>query len=371
MADIKMKNIVKKYISDDYEIIAVSNFNLEVKSGESIVFLGPSGCGKTTTLRMIAGLETISEGELYIDGKLSNDILPNDRHISMVFHDYALFPHMTVFENLAFGFMTCDLSEDEIKEKVEEIARIMDITHLLERKPRQLSAGQRQRVAIGRAVIGDNEIVLLDEPFSNFDARLRFWMRTELIKIHNIVGKTFIYVTHDCAEAMALADRIVVMKDGIIQQVGTPKELYSSPVNIFVAGLMGFPQMNFINASLTECDGSVFVSWGDNKIKLPCFNEAAKKYIGEDVLAGIRPEHIYIDEANIAKYNDSLLEVNVNTVEFYGLTTYIRLGENELLASIPEEYNVNVKMGDKIKVAFNPDKIYLFDNDTENIIDYK
>lgn len=371
MADIKLKNVTKKYLWNEKEIFAVSDFNLEVKSGESIVFVGPSGCGKTSTLRLIAGLEPISEGELYIDGKLSNDVLPSDRHISMVFQNYATFPHMTIFENLAFGLLPCDLSDDEIKAKVADVARILDITHLLERKPKELSGGQKQRVALGRALISDNEIILLDEPLAYLDEKLRFYMRTELIKIHKMFKKTFIYVTHHHTEAMALADRIVVMKDGIIQQVGTPEELYSNPQSLFVAGFMGSPQMNFIDATLTECDGDVFLVWNSNKIKLPCFNEAAKKYIGKDIIAGIRPEHIYVDEASISKYKDSVIDADVDTAEFYGIITHMHFTSEgyEFIASIPSEYKSQIT--DKIKVAFNPEKIYLFDKDTENSIDYR
>ncbi|MHB1152345.1 MAG: ABC transporter ATP-binding protein [Eubacteriales bacterium] len=368
MADIKLKNISKKYGTEG-EIIAVSDFSLDIKSGESIVFLGPSGCGKTSTLRLIAGLDTISEGELYIDGKLSNDVLPNDRHISMVFHDYAMFPYMTVSENLAFGLMPYVLSEDEIKAKVDEIARILNITHLLERKPKELSNGQKQRVALGRALISDNKIVLLDEPLSILDERLRFWMRTEFLKIHKMSDKTFIYVTHNVTEAMALADRIVVMKDGVIQQADTPRNLYFNPVNVFVAGFIGFPQMNFLTVKLTEFEGNVFLNRNNHKIKLPYFNENQRRYIGKDVYAGIRAENIYTDKANISKYKDSVIDTEVKTVEFYGLITYIHIGDDELTVSIPDE--CNVKTGDRIKAAFDPDKIYLFDMDTENVIDYK
>lgn len=368
MADIKLKNVTKKYGTGSSEIIAVSDFNLDIKSGEVIVFLGPSGCGKTATLRMIAGLETISEGELYIDGKLSNEVLPNERHVSVVFENYAMFPYMTVFENIAFGLMPYVLSEDEIKAKVDEITHILDIAHLLERKPKELSSGQKQRVALGRALISDNKIVLLDEPLSILDERLRFWMRTEFLKIHKMSDKTFIYVTHHSAEAMALADRIAVMKDGVIQQADTPKNLYFNPVNLFVAGFIGFPSMNLWIGKLTEFDGSVFLNWNNNKIKIPYFNENQRGYIGKDVYAGIRAEYIYTDKANISKYKDSVIDTEVKTVEFYGLTTYIRI-DNELTVSIPDE--CNVKMSDRIKAAFNPDKIYLFDMDTENVIDYK
>jgi multiple sugar transport system ATP-binding protein len=384
MADIKLKNVSKKYCTGSGEIFAVSDFNLDIKSGESIVFVGPSGCGKTTTLRMIAGLETISEGELYIDGRLSNDVPPNERPLSMVFHDYAMFPGMTVYDNIAFGLLPHVLPEDEIKSKVYEIARILDIAHLLERKPAALSNGQKQRVALGRALIGDSKIVLLDEPLANLDEKLRFFMRTEFLKIHKIAAKTFIYVTHNAAEAMALGDRIVVMKDGIIQQVGTPKDLYFNPVNIFVAGFMGFPRMNFWKARLTGYDGSVFLNWNNNKVRLPCFNKdhrAYREYIGKDVYAAIRAENIHIDKANISRYKDSVIDAEVKTVEFYGLTTYIRIADgepaefselnesNEFNVSIPDE--CSVKSGDKIKAAFNTDKIYLFDEDIENVINYR
>ncbi len=369
MADIKLKNVTKKYGTGDSEIISVSDFNLDIKSGEVIVFLGPSGCGKTSTLRMIAGLETISEGELYIDGKLSNDVMPNDRHISMVFDDYAMFPYMTVFENLAFGLMPYVLSKDEIKAKVDEVARIVEITHLLERKPKELSNSQKHCVALGRALISDNKIVLLDDPLSNLEERVRFRMRTKFLKTHKLSDKTFIYVTHNPAEAMALADRIAVMKDGVIQQADKPRNLYYKPVNVFVAGFIGFPQMNFWNGKLTESDRSVFLNWNNNKIKLPYFNENQGGYIGKDVIAGIRAENIYTDKANISKYKDSVIDTEVKTVEFYGLTTYIHIGDDELTVSIPDE--CNIETGDRIKAVFNPDKFYLFDKDTENVIDYR
>ena len=249
MASLTLKNITKRYAGN---VLAVSDFNLEIKDKEFIILVGPSGCGKSTTLRMIAGLEEITDGELYIGDKLVNDVAPKDRDIAMVFQNYALYPHMTVFENMAFGLKLRKTPKDEIKRRVEEAARILDIEHLLDRKPKALSGGQRQRVALGRAIVREPKVFLLDEPLSNLDAKLRAQMRTELAKLHKRIGTTFIYVTHDQTEAMTMADRIVVMKDGLIQQVDTPTKLYDSPANKFVAGFIGSPQMNFIEGVLLK-----------------------------------------------------------------------------------------------------------------------
>ena len=249
MAGLSLRHIYKKYPGG---VTAVSDFCLEVEDKEFIIFVGPSGCGKSTTLRMIAGLEEITEGELYIGDRLVNDIAPKDRDIAMVFQNYALYPHMSVYENMAFGLKLRKVPKTEIKRRVEEAARILDISHLLERKPKALSGGQKQRVALGRAIVRNPQVFLLDEPLSNLDAKLRASMRTELTKLHKSVGTTFVYVTHDQVEAMTMATRIVVMKDGLIQQVDTPQNLYDLPVNKFVAGFIGSPQMNFINAELTK-----------------------------------------------------------------------------------------------------------------------
>ena len=255
MASLSLKNIYKIY---DGGVTAVTDFNLEIADKEFIILVGPSGCGKSTTLRMIAGLEEISKGELYIGDTLANDVAPKDRDIAMVFQNYALYPHMTVFDNMAFGLKLRKTPKDEIKRRVEEAARTLDISHLLDRKPKALSGGQRQRVALGRAIVRDPKVFLLDEPLSNLDAKLRAQMRTEISKLHKRLGTTFIYVTHDQTEAMTMGDRIVVMKDGFIQQVDTPQNLYDYPCNIFVAGFMGSPQMNFIDATIAK-SGSDYV----------------------------------------------------------------------------------------------------------------
>ena len=266
MASLSLKHIYKKYPGG---VTAESDFCLDIKDKEFLIFGGPSGCGKSTTLRMIAGLEEISEGELFIGDTLVNDVAPKDRDIAMVFQNYALYPHMTVFENMAFGLKLRKVPKEEITRRVEEAARILDINHLLERKPKALSGGQKQRVALGRAIVRNPKVFLLDEPLSNLDAKLRASMRTELTKIHKKVGTTFIYVTHDQTEAMTMASRIVVMKDGLIQQVDTPQNLYENPVNTFVAGFIVTPQMNFINAKLIKKENDLLGTFGENELKLP------------------------------------------------------------------------------------------------------
>ena len=289
MASVSLKHIYKKYPGG---VTAVSDFCLEIKDKEFLILVGPSGCGKTTTLRMIAGLEEITEGELFIGDKLVNDVAPKDRDIAMVFQNYALYPHMTVFENMAFGLKLNKTPKEEIKRRVEEAARILDITHLLDRKPKALSGGQKQRVALGRAIVRNPKVFLLDEPLSNLDAKLRATMRTELTKIHNRVGTTFIYVTHDQVEAMTMATRIVVMKDGLIQQVDTPQNLYDSPCNLFVAGFIGTPQMNFINGTLTKKGEDMYFNFEDKSIKLPAEkanDPALKEYVDREVIVGLRP----------------------------------------------------------------------------------
>ena len=264
MASLSLRGIYKRYPGG---VVAVSDFTMNIKDKEFIILVGPSGCGKSTTLRMIAGLEEISEGELFIGDRLVNDVAPKDRDIAMVFQNYALYPHMTVFENMAFGLKLRKVPKDEIKKLVEEAAKILDIAHLLDRKPKALSGGQRQRVALGRAIVRDPQVFLLDEPLSNLDAKLRAQMRTELSKLHKKLGTTFIYVTHDQIEAMTMGDRIVVMKDGYIQQIDSPINLYENPVNKFVAGFMGSPQMNFINAKLIMLNGKYVVEFGSEDTK--------------------------------------------------------------------------------------------------------
>src|SRR5659263_53512 len=266
MASLSLKHINKSYAGG---VVAVSDFSLDIEDKEFIVLVGPSGCGKSTTLRMIAGLEEITEGELYIGDRLVNDVAPKDRDIAMVFQNYALYPHMTVYDNMAFGLKLRKTPKNDIKRRVEEAAKILDITHLLDRKPKALSGGQRQRVALGRAIVREPQVFLLDEPLSNLDAKLRVQMRTVIGMLHKRLQTTFVYVTHDQIEAMTMGTRIVVMKDGIVQQVDTPSNIYEHPTNIFVAGFIGSPQMNFVEAKLAEKDGKVLIAFGDDTIVIP------------------------------------------------------------------------------------------------------
>ena len=365
MAGLSLRHIGKTYQGG---VTAVSDFNLEIEDKEFVILVGPSGCGKSTTLRMIAGLEEITEGELYIDGKLVNDVAPKDRDIAMVFQNYALYPHMTVFENMAFGLKLRRVPKAEIKKKVEEAARILDIEHLLDRKPKALSGGQRQRVALGRAIVREPKVFLMDEPLSNLDAKLRVQMRSEIGKLHKRLATTFVYVTHDQTEAMTMGSRIVVMKDGIMQQCDTPSTLYDEPVNVFVAGFIGSPQMNFINVTLEKKDGGVYLVNDSLSIKLPegkGNREELVPYFGKEIIMGIRPENIYDSEAHLAQMSDSLVDVEVDNTEMMGAETYLYL----LLAGSPMIARVNrrttAKNGDTIKVAFDAQKIHLFDKDTE------
>ena len=286
----------------DEGVVAVQEFNLEIKDKEFIVLVGPSGCGKSTTLRMIAGLEEISGGELYIGDKLVNDVAPKDRDIAMVFQNYALYPHMTVYENMAFALKLRHAPKDEIDKKVKEAAEILDITQYLGRKPKALSGGQRQRVAIGRAIVRDPQVMLMDEPLSNLDAKLRNQMRAEIIKLRQRINTTFIYVTHDQTEAMTLGDRIVIMKDGFIQQIGTPQEVFNHPYNLFVAGFIGTPQMNLFDAKLVKRDGKYAVQLDNLTVELSAEKQAklaANNVAEQDIVLGVRPEHIELSKDGI------------------------------------------------------------------------
>ena len=355
----------------DKGVVAVQEFNLDIADKEFIVLVGPSGCGKSTTLRMIAGLEEISEGELYIDGRLVNDVAPKDRDIAMVFQNYALYPHMTVYENMAFSLKLKKTPKDIIDKKVREAAEILDITQYLNRKPKALSGGQRQRVAIGRAIVRNPKVFLLDEPLSNLDAKLRAAMRTELTKLHNRVGTTFIYVTHDQVEAMTMATRIVVMKDGLIQQVDTPQNLYDSPCNLFVAGFIGTPQMNFINGTLTKKGEDMYFNFEDKSIKLPAEkanDPALKDYIDREVIVGLRPECIHDQPAQIELLPDSTIDAYVEVTELMGAEIYLYLvvGETNLIARVSSRSTS--RAGDTIKIAFDTSRIHIFDKDTERCI---
>ena len=368
MASISFRHLYKKYPGG---VTAVSDFTLEVKDKEFLIFVGPSGCGKTTTLRMIAGLEEITEGELYIGDRLVNDIAPKDRDIAMVFQNYALYPHMTVFENMAFGLRLRKTPKEEIKRKVEEAARILDITHLLDRRPKQLSGGQKQRVALGRAIVRSPKVFLLDEPLSNLDAKLRAAMRTELTKLHKRLGTTFVYVTHDQVEAMTMATRIVVMKDGIIQQVDTPQNLYDYPVNMFVAGFMGTPQMNFIEVMVMNKNDEIYLRWGENNIMLPADkakSEELKDYVGKEVIMGIRPECIRDEEGFIEANKDSTIEAMVDVTELMGAEIYLYLTAEETSFIARVAPTSTARSGDMIKVALDASKIHIFDKDTERCI---
>ena len=375
MASLSLRNVYKRYPGG---VTAVSDFNLEIKDKEFIVFVGPSGCGKSPTLRMVAGLEEISDGEGYIGDRLVNDVAPKDRDIAMVFQNYALYPHMTVFDNMAFGLKLRKTPKDEIKRRVEEAARILDIAHLLERKPKALSGGQRQRVALGRAIVRAPKVFLLDEPLSNLDAKLRAQMRTEISKLHQRLGTTFIYVTHDQTEAMTMASRIVVMKSGVIQQVDTPQNLYLYPCNLFVAGFIGSPQMNFIEAKILKEGDDFFAEFGSEdtktragvkfKIKLPAEknkNDALVPYIDKEVIIGIRPEHVHNEEELLAANADGIVEADVEVTELMGAETYLYMNCEDQAINARVAPTNTARPGDKIKIAFEPSKIHIFDKDTE------
>lgn len=366
MVDIQLKNIAKKY--PKATSYSVEDFNINIKDREFIVFVGPSGCGKSTTLRMIAGLEDITGGELVIDGKLMNDVEPKDRDIAMVFQNYALYPHMTVFDNMAFGLQLRKYPKKEIKDKVENAAQILGLTDYLDRKPAALSGGQRQRVALGRAIVRDAKVFLMDEPLSNLDAKLRVKMRAEISRLHNQLETTSIYVTHDQTEAMTLASRIVIMNEGRIQQIGTPEEVYDHPANIFVAGFIGSPGMNFLNliyndGELHFKDGTTLkVSEPDKKI----LDE--KGYNNKEVVFGIRPEGLLSEQVALESFPDAVKQYTVNLSEMTGAETilYINEGETEITARLDSRNKF--KMGDKIDLVFNMNKAHFFDKDTEEVI---
>jgi len=384
MSSLNLKNIYKVYPSG---VTAVTDFNLDIEDKEFIVFVGPSGCGKSTTLRMIAGLEEISAGELYIDGVLVNNRAPKDRDIAMVFQNYALYPHMTVYDNMAFGLKLRKVPKPEIDQKVKEAARILGIEMYLSRKPKALSGGQRQRVALGRAIVREPKVFLLDEPLSNLDAKLRSQMRTEITKLHNRLATTFIYVTHDQVEAMTMGTRIVVMKDGFMQQVDTPINLYDHPINQFVAGFIGTPQMNFFTGTLEGTKDKVCVKFGLESVELPKEKVAMicniDEYLntGKEIVFGIRPEDIHDEERWIKEGKNPIIEVKVDVVEALGSETILycktrkeETAEDELSESIVDDISnltakvdsrSTTKAGDTIQVALDIIHSHLFDKDTE------
>ncbi len=363
MAEVILKNVCKIYNENIY---AAKNINLEIKDKEFIILVGPSGCGKSTTLRMIAGLEEISKGEIYIDGKLVNNVPPKDRDIAMVFQNYALYPHMTVFENIAFGLKLRKYPKEEIKKRVEEAAKILSLENYLDRKPKELSGGQRQRVAVGRAIVREPKVFLFDEPLSNLDAKKRVQMRAEIIKLHQKLNATMIYVTHDQTEAMTMGDRIVVMKDGEIQQVDTPINLYNNPNNKFVAGFIGSPEMNFISGIIKKDNDNIFFQDDKEKVKINLDNYKINinKYINKKVYLGIRPEDI-----DISTQSNNSVNGIVDLIEPMGNEVFIHiiLENNEKILIRKEPENIP-HLGEKISFNFNLNKIHLFDFETESVL---
>ncbi|GHV26357.1 ABC transporter ATP-binding protein [Clostridia bacterium] len=370
MSSVSLKHIYKIYTGG---VTAVSDFTLDIEDKEFIVLVGPSGCGKSTTLRMVAGLEEISDGELYIADKLVNDVAPKDRDIAMVFQNYALYPHMTVYDNMAFGLKLRKTPKTEIERRVREAAKILDIEHLLSRKPKALSGGQRQRVALGRAIVREPKVFLMDEPLSNLDAKLRVQMRTEITKLHKRLQTTFIYVTHDQTEALTMGSRIVVMKDGFVQQVDTPQNLYDYPVNQFVAGFIGSPQMNMFQVKLVREGSDVWAIFGNNKILIPKGKISKfidESYIGKEVYMGIRPENIHDEPVFLAQEPKACVDVKVEVVELLGSETFLYLktsGKDENVIARVNPRTVT-KFGDSIKVAFDTNHLHFFDKETEQSI---
>ena len=366
MVEMALNHVYKKY--DNAENYSVTDFNLQIADREFIVFVGPSGCGKSTTLRMIAGLEDISEGELTIGGKVMNDVAPKDRDIAMVFQNYALYPHITVYDNMAFGLKLRKYDKEDIKTRVNNAAEILGLTEYLDRKPAALSGGQRQRVALGRAIVRDAKVFLMDEPLSNLDAKLRVAMRAEIAKLHQRLATTTIYVTHDQTEAMTMADRIVIMKDGFVQQIGSPKEVYNKPKNVFVAGFIGSPAMNFFNVTLNDGiirDGfglELRIPEGRNKVLVE------KGYEGKQLIFGIRPEDIRSEEVAIQAAPESTVRSEVVVSELLGAESmlYTRIGDTEFVSKVDaRDFH---KPGEVIDLSFNINKGHFFDKDSEEVI---
>ena len=370
MANLSLKGIQKIYPNGYH---AVTDFNLEVEDKEFIIFVGPSGCGKSTTLRMIAGLEDISEGEFRIDGVLMNDVEPKERDIAMVFQSYALYPHMTVYDNMAFALKLRKVPADEIDRKVREAAKILDLEKLLDRKPKALSGGQRQRVAMGRAIVRKPKVFLMDEPLSNLDAKLRVQMRTEISKLHKKLGTTIIYVTHDQTEAMTLGTRIVVMKDGIVQQINTPDHLYNKPCNLFVAGFIGSPQMNFLDVQVRIDGEDAYLQLGSSSLKVPADRVAALKdggYDGKTVIMGIRPENISDNKEFLQQHPDSQIHSKINVRELLGAEVFLYFDVEGTQVTARVAPDTTLTSGSDATFALDMSKIHLFDKDTEKNILY-
>ncbi|MDD3925815.1 MAG: ABC transporter ATP-binding protein [bacterium] len=365
MSQVILKNVTKSFGN----VTAVSDVNLEINDKEFLVLVGPSGCGKTTCLRMIAGLEEITGGEIVIGDTLVNHIPPKDRDIAMVFQNYALYPHMSVYDNMAFGLKLRKYNKADIKQKVYNAAEILGIQHLLNRKPKELSGGQRQRVALGRAIVREPKVFLMDEPLSNLDAKLRVQTRAELIKLHRTLGITTIYVTHDQTEAMSMGDRIVIMRDGIVQQVATPLELYNSPNNVFVGGFIGSPAMNFLNGKVVSRNGDIVFEGNGFTVGIPDnFADLARGYLAQEAILGIRPEDIYDESVLQSPLNNYPIKANVEVKEPMGshVFLYLSIGGVNLTASVDAE--TRAEMGTVASVYFDAAKIHLFDKETERVV---
>lgn len=368
MARVQLANIWKKYTGD---VVAVKDFNLDIQDKEFVVFVGPSGCGKTTTLRMIAGLEDISAGELRIGDRVVNDVAPKDRDIAMVFQNYALYPHMSVYQNMAFGLKLRKVPKTEIDKRVREAGEILGIGHLLDRKPKALSGGQRQRVALGRAIVREPQVFLMDEPLSNLDAKLRVQMRAEIRKLHQRLQTTFIYVTHDQTEAMTMGDRIVVMKDGVIQQCDTPQQVYSYPVNLFVAGFIGSPAMNFLNGELVQDNNAIYFRAPNISIRLPEGRYQSLRsagVVGKQVVLGIRPEDIHDEEVLMSTYPESAVQGRVEVVEHMGAELYLHVavGNQTMIARVNSRFDF--RPGTDVKLALDLNKMHIFNAETEEAV---
>lgn len=362
MASVTYDNVYKRF--GDVEVI--TDMNVEIKDKEFVVFVGPSGCGKSTLLRLLAGLEEISEGQIMIGDRVVNDVPPKDRDIAMVFQSYALYPHMSVYDNMAFGLKLRRTPKEEIDRRVKDAAEILGLAHLLDRKPKALSGGQRQRVAVGRAIVREPAVFLMDEPLSNLDAKLRVSARAEISKLHRRLGTTFIYVTHDQVEAMTMGDRILVLKDGVLQQIDSPRNLYEEPNNIFVAGFIGSPSMNFFDATLVGEEGNLYVDAGDFRVQVPDERRAPyDEYAGKEVIFGLRPEHIHAKQFTPPKILAAPLQATVEVVELLGheLHLYLTSGQNTFVGTV--DTRLAPSTGQELDLVMDMDRMHLFDKNTE------
>ncbi|MCJ7716913.1 MAG: ABC transporter ATP-binding protein [Anaerolineales bacterium] len=365
MASVTYESVYKRFD----EVVAVNNLNIEIQDKEFLVLVGPSGCGKSTALRLLAGLEDISEGTLKIGDRVVNDVAPKDRDIAMVFQSYALYPHMSVYDNMAFGLRLRDYPKEDINNRVQNAAEILGITTLLDRKPRQLSGGQRQRVALGRAIVRDPQVFLLDEPLSNLDAKLRVQTRAEISKLHKRLETTFIYVTHDQVEAMTMASRIAVMNHGVLMQVDSPQNLYDSPNNLFVAGFIGSPAMNFFNADIVQDGAEMVVKTPSFAVNVPEDRRAVlKSYVGKSVVFGLRPEDVHDPNFAPPRIVAQNVEAEVDLTELMGneIFLFLKIGEDECVARV--DPRTSFKMGDKVTMSFNMDNMHIFDKETEQVV---